>query len=362
MKRKLFVFMFLVLALGLYTHTVHAYDILELVFGPSPKIGTWGFTTLPGWGIHDITEVGEVLQVNWSVDIIAPGDASLRQLWIQSPEGEANADPPVLLGIFENINGPLPQPFGGTLSEFNGQAITGEWKMWLTDDAGTGNAEVKVVCTFLYADLNQPVELSVFTASVIANDLVELKWVSETESNMLGYHVYRATDNDYNHAEKITHAIIPAHNTSITTQYNYADHDVYMNTTYYYWLESVDLDMTNSLHGPISVIIQDEEDVPGATYVNALYQNYPNPIPFNNPNTTIKYSLRENVNVMSLKVYNVRGQLVRTLIPEGPHAKGEYQAIWDGRNEIGQTVTSGIYFYRMTTPTFDRIEKMIMVK
>jgi hypothetical protein len=129
MKRKLFVFMFLVLAFGLFTHTAHAYDILELDFGPSPAIGTWGFTTLPGWGIHNITEVGAVLQVNWSVDIIAPGDASVRQLWIQSPVGESNADPPVLLGIFENINGPLPQSFGGTVTEFNTQYITGDWKM-----------------------------------------------------------------------------------------------------------------------------------------------------------------------------------------------------------------------------------------
>ncbi len=90
-----------------------------------------------------------------------------------------------------------------------------------------------------------------------------------------------------------------------------------------------------------------------------LNQNYPNPF---NPETIIQYSLRDNVERMELKIYNIRGQLVRTLVDNSPYLKGEFQIVWDGKNDFGRPVTSGVYFYRMTTPSFDQVNKMLLLK
>jgi len=81
-----------------------------------------------------------------------------------------------------------------------------------------------------------------------------------------------------------------------------------------------------------------------APTTTALLGNYPNPF---NPSTTFRYGLSEPGQV-SLKIYNMLGQLVRTVV-EDYHVEGYYEAVWDGRNDVGATVSSGIYIYRMTT-------------
>jgi hypothetical protein len=89
----------------------------------------------------------------------------------------------------------------------------------------------------------------------------------------------------------------------------------------------------------------------------ALYQNYPNPF---NPTTTIKYDLKQTVNV-ELKIYNVLGQLVRTLVNETQEA-GHKTALWDGLNDAGNRVATGIYIYRIHAADFVKSRKMIMMK
>jgi photosystem II stability/assembly factor-like uncharacterized protein len=96
--------------------------------------------------------------------------------------------------------------------------------------------------------------------------------------------------------------------------------------------------------------------------VFSLSQNYPNPF---NPTTAIHYGLPVQSNV-SLRIYNVLGQEVVTLL-EGAHPAGNYQAVWDGRNEAGESVGSGVYFYRLeassdTGENFASLRKMILMK
>jgi len=73
-----------------------------------------------------------------------------------------------------------------------------------------------------------------------------------------------------------------------------------------------------------------------------LGQNYPNPF---NPTTTIRFGLPEQSSV-SIKIYSMLGQDIRTLVNESRDA-GYHEALWDGRNDLGVPVTTGIYFYRM---------------
>jgi parallel beta-helix repeat protein len=91
--------------------------------------------------------------------------------------------------------------------------------------------------------------------------------------------------------------------------------------------------------------------------VNRLYQNYPNPF---NPTTTINYSLNENMRV-SLEVYNIKGQKVKTLIDEKLPA-GNHQVVWHGKDNSGKQVASGIYFYKMKSGNYNETKKMILLK
>jgi hypothetical protein len=84
---------------------------------------------------------------------------------------------------------------------------------------------------------------------------------------------------------------------------------------------------------------------------------YPNPF---NPATTIAYAIPVS-NHVSLKVINLLGQTVRTLVDRHTTA-GTYKVVWDGRDEAGRTVPSGIYFYRMESSHFRQVKKVMLVK
>ena len=88
-----------------------------------------------------------------------------------------------------------------------------------------------------------------------------------------------------------------------------------------------------------------------------LAQNYPNPF---NPTTTISYSIK-NPGQVELNIYNVLGQNVRTLVNEYQNA-GTYSTCWNGRNDSGDEVATGIYFYRIKSGDFSQIKKMVMMK
>jgi hypothetical protein len=88
-----------------------------------------------------------------------------------------------------------------------------------------------------------------------------------------------------------------------------------------------------------------------------LAQNFPNPF---NPSTTIKFDLKEK-GFVTLKVYNVAGQLVRTLV-SGVRDANSYTVNWDGKNDRGGAVASGIYFYKMDTKDFSQTKKMVMLR
>jgi len=91
--------------------------------------------------------------------------------------------------------------------------------------------------------------------------------------------------------------------------------------------------------------------------VYALTQNYPNPF---NPTTTIDYSIPKSGNV-ELVIFNMTGQKVRTLV-SGKQDAAFYKIVWDGRNDLGENVASGMYFYRLVSGSFSKIEKMTLIK
>ncbi len=89
----------------------------------------------------------------------------------------------------------------------------------------------------------------------------------------------------------------------------------------------------------------------------AILGNYPNPF---NPDTTIKFSLAEADHV-KIDIFNMRGQVVRNLVYEHKTA-GTHHVTWNGRDNHGEEVTSGIYFYRLTTTGTSETRKMMLLK
>ena len=88
-----------------------------------------------------------------------------------------------------------------------------------------------------------------------------------------------------------------------------------------------------------------------------LLQNYPNPF---NPETIIKYSLRQPEHV-KLTVYNALGQKVRTLVDQ-PQEAGEKMIIWDGKDDRGEEVSSGVYLFRLRAGDFEATKRMVLVR
>jgi hypothetical protein len=92
--------------------------------------------------------------------------------------------------------------------------------------------------------------------------------------------------------------------------------------------------------------------------VFGLGQNYPNPF---NPSTIISYDVPQGGGDVTLRIYDVTGRLVRTLI-NGFETAGWKTITWYGRNDRGQSVATGVYFYRMTAPGFEKTHKMVLMK
>ena len=112
-----------------------------------------------------------------------------------------------------------------------------------------------------------------------------------------------------------------------------------------------------------SITIKTSTDVEDITDQNnlpteyALTQNYPNPF---NPSTNIEFSLPQLSHV-KLEIYNILGRCVRHLIDRDLPA-GEHRLVFDSRSDSGNSLATGVYFYRLTTEDFEQTKKMLLVK
>lgn len=199
-----------------------------------------------------------------------------------------------------------------------------------------------------------PVTLSSFTAVPAASSFVALTWVTESESNMLGYRVYRGETADPVSATLITPVMIDATNTSTQVAYRHEDREVSQNTTYYYWLESVDMS-SSELHGPITATITGNvtPELPAATIMSNAYPN-----PFKLGNSAIIDVTLKAGEAGTVTVYNIHGQAVKTF----PVTQGTTKLTWNGRDSKGNTCGSGLYFYKLSTPSMNQTRKMVIIK
>ncbi len=114
------------------------------------------------------------------------------------------------------------------------------------------------------------------------------------------------------------------------------------------------------VEGNTVLLTKNPSDIDNGAIVPTSYslgQNFPNPF---NPSTTLAYSLKTAGHVQ-LHIFNVLGQNVRTLVDEYQDANN-YTKLWDGRDNNGTVVASGIYMYRIKSGDFTDIKKMVLMK
>jgi hypothetical protein len=192
-----------------------------------------------------------------------------------------------------------------------------------------------------------PVELSLFTG-VLNGDHIDLYWKTEIEVNNYGFNIERYSSSLGTIWETI--GFVEGHGNSNSPKfYTFADFDIHNSETYNYRLKQIDNDGTYEYSRAVTV----EVDVPNNFYIS---QNYPNPF---NPETRIDFSVPEN-QMVSLKVYNVLGELVAELVNEIKEA-GSYSVTFNASSAVGE-LPSGIYIYRLETSSFVANKKMTLIK
>ncbi len=201
-----------------------------------------------------------------------------------------------------------------------------------------------------------PVELTSFTAILTSSNFSKIMWQTASESNLIGYNIYRSETNEISTSIRINPQYIQADNSANGSEYTYTDQEVEMNSTYYYWLQSNEINGYVEYFGPISVKVQEGDNItePLAP-VTYLKNNFPNPF---NPETKFQFNIKEG-ETATFQIYNLKGQVIINLRNIG---SGNHDYVWKGQDKNGNRVASGIYFYSLKTQSYSSVKKMVLSK
>lgn len=190
-----------------------------------------------------------------------------------------------------------------------------------------------------------------FAAAVFEDD-VTLTWnAPETELTVTGYNLYRSFGEDDEFGD--------IYQTFGPDTYSFTDVDL-NDGNYTYGLTAVYDDVESETTTQMVEIgggtgVDDNLTLAPSHY--ALSQNYPNPF---NPTTEITFAI-PNKETVTLNIYNLNGQLIKTLVDEEKDA-GYYNVTWNGTDNRGSSVASGVYIYRIDSGEYHSTKKMIMLK
>ncbi|MDD4308748.1 MAG: FlgD immunoglobulin-like domain containing protein [Candidatus Cloacimonetes bacterium] len=219
---------------------------------------------------------------------------------------------------------------------------TGPFEFDANDDGGGGTL---------------PVELSTFTASYSIQGGIQLMWVTQSESDLRGFYIHRSEVQDVSYATVVS-ALIAGTNTSTMQAYVFSDNEASSGVVYYYWLQSVELDGSESFYGPVTFTYTNNNNGNSDTPVVPGFNSaYPNPF---NPSTTINFGVNNSA-LTTINIYNSRGQVVRKLLSE-TLARGTYSRQWDGRNNDGASCPSGLYLMKMSIGNNSYSYKLMLMK
>lgn len=245
------------------------------------------------------------------------------------------------------VTGMLQDLFGGVLIN---QSMTGTGNFTVTNPGAIN--KLKMIITYTGSIAPPPPPTLVLPADSATNVLRNPTFMWNTSRGATSYLLQVSIDStfattmvDQSGITETSHNIIPLEN----------------NTRYYWWVRARNSAGTSDWSSVWSfttgITVGVDESISAIPQEYAVYQNYPNPF---NPSTMIRYEIPNGGHVM-VKVYNSVGQEVRTLVNEAQQA-GAYQITWDGRNEQGQTLPSGIYFYQLKAGSFAQTRKLLLLR
>jgi hypothetical protein len=196
-------------------------------------------------------------------------------------------------------------------------------------------------------------ELAAFAASVTPGLDVVLEWGVVSQTGNLGWEIFRSTDNVS--FERVGNLVEGAGTSDEYLLYSFRDETAPAADVLYYYLNQVDLDGSSARSSVLEIVVSEAIVLPTGM---ALLQNYPNPF---NPETTITFDVSAE-SVVTLRIYDLTGQVVRTLVSGERFGAGQHQSLWDGRSESGLRVASGVYFYQLSTDSFTFMKKMTLLQ
>ncbi len=196
-----------------------------------------------------------------------------------------------------------------------------------------------------------PIELSSFEVKSVSEGVL-LQWITQSETENMGFHIYRSTAKTSDYKKITDNMIVGAGNSQSKMQYEYTDTRVVEGQLYYYKLADISYNGVTTMHGPKEIEFAEKQP-----HAYQLKQNFPNPF---NPETRIEFSLGTE-GFVSLNIYNVQGQLVRSLVNNSMRA-GFHSIKWDGRDQNDTLVPAGIYLYTLKCNDFMETKKMNFLK
>ena len=260
----------------------------------------------------------------------------------------------------------------GKLATVEFQAITGLPESGEIKWCGIGSPDPDTSATTEYSaggsphtpdnliDKSLPVQLSLFTADS-TNNGIKLVWRTESEVNNLGFSIYRSEEKNGKYIK--IGFVYGAGNSAMPNEYEFADKEAEAGKTYFYYLEDVDIAGERNKSEVIKVVVVlTTKPVMPIPSKFTLFQNFPNPF---NPETWLPYQLAETVPV-SIRIFDQKGRIIRTMYfgeqQAGSYTTKDKAAFWDGKNDFGEPVSSGTYFYQLEAGKFSAVRKMIIIK
>jgi len=227
---------------------------------------------------------------------------------------------------------------------------------WVKYTGDYNNATPGSISSDNQNDSSLPVSLQNFNA-VPGNSKITLCWVTESETDNLGFNLYRSTAKDGGFVV-INDQLIPGYgSTSAMHKYSYVDRNVVNGITYYYKIEDVDYAGKSKLHHIVVSATPAGNEASTLVKDFRLHPCFPNPF---NPETTLRFELGETADV-HVQVYDLLGNMITTLT-NSTYQPGEYSLTWDGVNFQNQSVATGIYFVHTQTSTgFSHTDKVVYI-
>lgn len=205
----------------------------------------------------------------------------------------------------------------------------------------------------LAQDIPLPVELSSFSALQIQSGGVRLNWISQSETGLMGYYVFRSASPQIAEGIQVS-PLIAAHNASTVKYYSFTDSEIGEDGEYYYWLQSMDYSGQNQFHGPVRLVYNTGTNggAPTLPVITGIKSVFPNPF---NPSTKISFVLKDAGDVQ-IKAFNNRGQMVKQW--QRPQlTAGEHTIAWDADD-----LPSGIYMLQFTSGNHFETRKITLSK